>query len=128
MLDNKLTEQKLHFRVSEPFEFGYEDNPDPILLEIIGSVFSEGKPRLVVRGLIKDRGKVYSVGVAGARYRGDSLVDILGAGRRCTVNSEFFPSAALEHERNTFDDGALAELFRVPRESRLMLIGDLSFV
>ena len=126
MLEHQLNGKKLLFRVSEPFEFGHEDNPDPIVLKIVGSTFTEGKPRLVLTGLIKDNDKHYLVGIAGARYRGDSLIDILGSDGRCTVNTEFFSSDFLKYKENTFDEGVIATLLKVPRERRLLLIGDLS--
>ena len=124
----ELIGRRLSLRVSEPYEFRQENNPYPIECTVLGTVFFEGKDRLLLRSAIRYQEKNYDSGIVGARYQGEYLYEMLAHGQRCTINAEFIPCSSGDDIRDEARIRDLIDLVKVPRESRLLLIGDVSLV
>jgi len=118
--------RKCHFHVSEPYEYGFEDNLRPLSLDLIGSALVDSKISVLLIGSIRSKGAVYSAGLASARYVGEEVTELISSARGCTVNAMFFRERDLRRhiEENEVDEIVTACL-AVPMSDRLLLIGNI---
>lgn len=132
-LDNALQSWNLALEVSEPFEYGFEPNPNPILVTVIETLLLDSRPGLLIGGFVASRGRNYREGVATARYTGSDLLADIERGRGCTVNAAFYPeeidlSSLISHAVTSDLQLCWSDLGRltgVPDEGQLRLIGTL---
>jgi hypothetical protein len=91
MLSEEFIGKTLRFWVSDPFEYGNDDNLTPLELKIVKEDVVSGRRILAVVGQFQYGGKTYRNGLLRPRH-GDDLLLIFSMGSRgSSVNARFVP-------------------------------------
>jgi hypothetical protein len=85
-------DRRLHLLFSEPFEFGFEDNPTPLQATVCHTSPPQTRNYVIVRSRLRYKAKNYEVGILRNRYVGEHhWLELLDAGQSVNVNASFLP-------------------------------------
>ncbi|WP_421694514.1 hypothetical protein [Aestuariivirga sp.] len=117
---------KCHFSVSEPIEFKFEGNPQPLSVELLDSATVKGKEMVLLGADILSNGRRYSLGLASARYTGDNIIPLIASALGCNINGVFFRDEDLKDcaAGQTAEEVA-AVSSSISLSDRLLLVGNL---
>lgn len=122
--------RKLKFWASEPFEFGFERNPNPLSLTIINGIASEPRHMLLVSVRFIFKGEEFGIGIIRNRYKPDDhLLDLLEAGKKVTVGGEFLSldnDVVRSRKLETVEDAN--HILTLPMKEKIGLIGEIELV
>lgn len=125
-MTTNLIGRTVTFSVVEPFSYGYEPNPDPLIMQVLGSTIDDGRFNLILKGKVVVKGQSYCIGLASSRHVGEEMPSYIGSKYGWTVNVVFFPQQGEAGcEESILNDQTILDYKRLPRETCLFLAGTL---
>jgi hypothetical protein len=117
-MTNEWIGKKLYIRISEPFEYGLEDNPIP-LEAVVMHTFATGQDHyLVVRTQLTFKGVFYAIGALRSRYATElHLLAILEKRTFVVVGASFIPRGHPQEARMLEGDFELARSLDIVRQT-----------
>jgi len=114
----------LLFWVSDPFEYGFDNNPTPLEFDIISEDVVDGQRILTVVGQFNSHGTSYSRGIFRNRHSHDRLLLLAFESVGSFVGGTFIPSReCIEIERGKLSKSEIEMMTGVPKSDWASSIG-----